>query len=114
MKFSVIDTATGEYPDLWEIALKEEWAKSLCYCDMEGFAIEEDGTLILLDECGRHEYCPEDRFEIVPYQVTNADRIRAMTDEELAHWIHGVIHDPLIERDFYEWLDWLKEEAHDN
>ena len=47
------------------IAAKEEWAKGLCYCDMEGFAIEEDGTLILLDECGKQKNCPEGRFEIV-------------------------------------------------
>lgn len=65
MKFTVVDKKTGEYPDLWDIALKEEWAKGLMYCDMEGFAIEENGMLILLDECGRHAYCPEDRFEIV-------------------------------------------------
>ena len=63
--FTVIDTKTGEYPDLCEIALNEDWAKGLMYCDMEGFAIEEDGTLILLDECGKHRYCPEGRFEIV-------------------------------------------------
>lgn len=65
MKFTVVDKKTGEYPDLLDIALKEEWAKGLMYCDMEGFAIEEDGMLILLDECGRHAYCPEDRFGIV-------------------------------------------------
>lgn len=64
--FDVIDTKTGEYPDLWEIALKEDWANDLMYCDMEGFAIEEDGTLLLLDECGKHAYCPEGRFKIVP------------------------------------------------
>jgi len=64
--FDVIDTKTGEYPDLWEIALKEDWADGLMYCDMEGFAIEEDGTLLLLDECGKHAYCPEGRFKIVP------------------------------------------------
>lgn len=63
--FSVIDKKTGKYPDLEKIALKEEWAQGLMYCDMEGFALEEDGTLLLLDECGRHEYCPEGRFEIV-------------------------------------------------
>ena len=64
--FDVIDTKTGEYPDLWKIALKEDWANGLMYCDMEGFAIEEDGTLLLLDECGKHAYCPEGRFKIVP------------------------------------------------
>ena len=66
MTFRVIDKKTGKEADTWEIALKEDWAKRLCYCDMEGFAIEEDGTLLLLDECGRFEYCPEGRFEIVP------------------------------------------------
>lgn len=63
--FSVIDKKTGKYPDLEKIALKEDWAQGLMYCDMEGFALEEDGTLLLLDECGRQAYCPPDRFEIV-------------------------------------------------
>lgn len=62
--FDVIDTKTGEYPDLWDIALKEDWAKGLMYCDMEGFAIEEDGTLLLMDECGKIRYCPIGRFEV--------------------------------------------------
>ena len=65
MNFTVIDNKTGEYPDLCKIALEEEWAKGLIYCDMEGFALLEDGTLILLDECGRHEYCPSDRFTVI-------------------------------------------------
>lgn len=62
--FTVIDNKTGEEADPYDIALNEDWAKSLMYCDMEGFAIEEDGTLILLDECGRHKYCPVGRFEV--------------------------------------------------
>lgn len=63
--FSVIDKKTGKYPDLEKIALEEDWADGLMYCDMEGFALEEDGTLLLLDECGRQACCPPDRFEIV-------------------------------------------------
>lgn len=54
----------GEEPDLWKIALEEEWAKGLEYCDMEGFALLEDGTLILTDECGNFAFCPPDRFKI--------------------------------------------------
>ena len=64
-QFTVIDKNTGEYPDLETIALTEDWAKGLVYCDMEGFAIQEDGTLILMDECGNLRYCPPDRFEVV-------------------------------------------------
>ena len=70
--FHVIDKTTGKEADPYEIALNEDWAKSLCYCDMEGFAILEDGTLILADECGRFEFIQEnDRFEIVWDEVTD-------------------------------------------
>lgn len=65
MKFRVIDKKTGKEADPYEIALHEEWAKELCYCDMDGFAILEDGTLLLVDECGKFEYCDADRFKVV-------------------------------------------------
>jgi hypothetical protein len=48
----VVDAQTGAEPDLEEIALHENWARHLMYCDLDGFSIEEDGTLPLLDECG--------------------------------------------------------------
>ena len=32
---------------------------------MDGFAILEDGTLLLVDECGKFEYCDTDRFKVV-------------------------------------------------
>jgi hypothetical protein len=63
-RFIVIDLKTGEEPDLAKIAIEEEWAKGLIYCDMEGFAIDQDGLLLLLDECGSHRYCPRGRFKI--------------------------------------------------
>jgi hypothetical protein len=68
MAFRVIDTKTKKEADTYKIALKEEWAKGLIYCDMEGFFIGEDGTLILVDECGKFAYCPEGRFivEVLP------------------------------------------------
>ena len=65
MKFRVIDNKTGKEADTWNIALHEEWAQSLIYCDMEGFAITEDGNLVLMDECGHSVYCDADRFEVV-------------------------------------------------
>lgn len=45
--------------------------------------------------------------------ITNADLIRAMTDEELAEWAWGVetagrAYGP---RGKKAWLDWLKQEA---
>jgi hypothetical protein len=62
--FNVIDLETGEEPDMENIALNEEWARGLMYCDMEGFYIGEDGTLILADECGNFAYCPDNRFRV--------------------------------------------------
>ena len=64
LEFKVIDNNTGKEADIGKIALKEDWAKGLMYCDMQGFAILDDGNLILLDECGKFEYCPSERFSI--------------------------------------------------
>lgn len=64
MTFNVIDPKTGEYPDLEQISRTEEWAKNLISDDVEGFCINEDGNLILMDECGNYAYCPVDRFKI--------------------------------------------------
>lgn len=63
--FTVIDTKTGKEADEYAIALHEDWAKHLCYCDMEGWAIENDGTLLLVDECGRFAYADRERFKVV-------------------------------------------------
>lgn len=82
MTFRVIDKITGEEPDTWEIAATENWAKSLMYCDIEGFAVEEDGTLILMDECGKFEYCPVDRFRVVPDETERiVEQLEAMKHE---------------------------------
>lgn len=64
--FSVIDPKTGSYPNCERIALKEDWAKRLVYCDVDQFAITEDGTLILIDDCGNVAYPPAGRFVVVP------------------------------------------------
>ena len=63
--FIVVDKRKNKEADCYNIALKEDWAKDLCYCDMDGFAITQDGMLILLDECGRYTYCPDNRFKVV-------------------------------------------------
>ena len=63
--FTVIDTKTGKEADEYEIALHEDWAKELCYCDMDGWAIMDDGTLLLVDECGRCAYADRERFKVV-------------------------------------------------
>ena len=46
--------------------------------------------------------------DFIPKPITNADRIRAMTDEKLATFLFQSRIDKLSER---EWLDWLKQEV---
>ena len=65
LPFVVVDKKTKKEADCYKIARKEEWAKHLCYCDIDGFAIMQDGTLILLDDCGEVAYCPDNRFKVV-------------------------------------------------
>lgn len=64
MQFEIIDLITGKYPDIYNIALKEEWAKDLKCGYVDGFFIGENGELILADKCGNCVDCPHDRFEI--------------------------------------------------
>ena len=62
--FIVIDSQTGKEADPYNIALHEDWARHLCYCDMDGWAIQDDGSLLLLDECGRYAYADRERFKV--------------------------------------------------
>lgn len=59
---------------------------------------------------------------ITPYtheswKKTNADRIRAMSDEELAEFLDSIVQDwhqgtaQIGDRIIDSWLDWLKEEV---
>lgn len=63
--FRVIDTKTGKEADTYEIALHEDWAKHLIYCDIDGWAIGDDGSLMLLDDCGNFAYTDRERFKVV-------------------------------------------------
>lgn len=66
--FIVIDRETRKEADLYAIVLesykKKGWARNLIYCDLEGWAIEQGGTLIIVDECGNYAYPSADRFWI--------------------------------------------------
>lgn len=63
--FTVIDSKTGKEADICKIARKEDWAAGLIYCDMEGWAIEENGSLILMDECGNYVFADRERFKVI-------------------------------------------------
>ena len=62
----------GRLVDDFEELCKQEWASDLIYCDIDGFVISEDGTLMLLDECGNYAYCPKGVFKII-YHINGQD-----------------------------------------
>ena len=68
---------------------------------------------LVLDDIGR-------RAEALKRKKTNADRVRAMTDEELAEFLNGTDGDFLptgealtVSAGKNRWLDWLRQEAKD-
>ena len=64
MNFQILDKKTMK-----EVSLDDftELAKNndLMEFDIEGFALQEDGTLLLCDECGRFAYVPREEKYII-------------------------------------------------
>lgn len=56
---------------------------------------------------------PDDYDFLVQYEPpqlkTNADRLRAMSDEEIAEWVSAITLDEFGDKK--DWLNWLEEEA---
>lgn len=82
------------------------------YCDMAQFGVHEPP----ITAC----------FKFKKKLLTNADRVRAMSDEELASFIHdrSCAYCPMDDCDgrmnvgrdacYKRWLDWLKQEVKSN
>jgi hypothetical protein len=65
--FHVVWSQNGELVDDLEatcLRYRDSWTKGLVYCDMDGFAVLSDGTLILCDECGNYAYPSPDLFRV--------------------------------------------------
>lgn len=63
MRFRVIDKKTGKEPTervIDNIAKKQ----NLMLYDIDQFAICEDGSIALLDDCGNVAYCDRKRFKV--------------------------------------------------
>ena len=64
MRFQVLDKKTMKevsLDDFTELAINND----LMEFDIEGFALQEDGTLLLCDECGRFAYVPREEKYII-------------------------------------------------
>lgn len=61
--FFVIDPQTHKEVNAVAISETEPWAKDLT-CNIDGFALTEDGYLVLFDNCGHLAYVPDGRFNV--------------------------------------------------
>ncbi len=95
----VIVTTTGKAP-YYEIKYKEI-GEDVYRVGYGSYKL--DNVLAWRDEC----------FELVRDTRTNADRIRSMSDEELAEWFDTVTKDVLDGSTWNKkgWLKWLKAES---
>jgi hypothetical protein len=50
--------------EMAELAHTAPWTDGLTYSDMQGFAVESDGSLLLLDECGAYCSPPVGLFRV--------------------------------------------------
>lgn len=93
----------------------------------------DDGDIGFCDKCYYNHILeekgiPPTEYEVKPKPQTNADRIRSMTDEELAQWLDDIskaCYDEGYTKETDEpqmspypctaskWLNWLKQEATD-
>lgn len=91
MEFRVIDNSTNEVisiEKIREIARENE----LHDMDLEGFAVTEDGIILLCDECGNFAYLSGDDYRI---EVTSASE--GELDEIVRHEIAVTDIDALAE-----------------
>lgn len=58
--------------DAYKFCKENEWASHLIYCDIDGFAIGEQGDLMLIDDCSNVAYCPRGMFKII-YHINGQD-----------------------------------------
>ena len=91
--------------------------------EVKDYSPSKDARLInCKTECG-NERCFAKRYGLFaektchnfvePKLITNADRIRGMTDEELAHLLHSAEEHLFTGNlwNYEKWTEWLKQEA---
>ena len=64
MKFRVIDKKTGKEPT-YRVIKNIAKKGGLMTMDIDQFFVGEDGTLVLVDDCGNFAYCDTKRFGVV-------------------------------------------------
>ena len=89
-----------------------------------GISLYEEGTrkpkiYIIKKLAEALEVDAEELLTKRPLKITNADRIRSMSDEELAEWLTTITNDAqraIVESQCfvdYQWKEWLQSEVED-
>ena len=68
MTFKVIDKKTGKEPT-YRVIQNIAKRGGLLEMDIDQFFVGEDGSLVLVDDCGNMTYCDTKRFKIVPQEA---------------------------------------------
>lgn len=63
MIYEIIDTRTGERAKAYEL-VQEPWAEKTRGWDWPILAVDENGDVILTDDCGNYDGVPEGRVEV--------------------------------------------------
>ncbi len=86
----------------------EKWPTGCMFCDL----LMCDGKKDMVGKALEVKHGEGGQLTLAPKPITNADRIRHMTDEELAETFDLLTRTkPETKDDKQEWLDWLKREA---
>ncbi len=100
-----------------EMNIDNQWIKGKI---VNGYRTH-DGLINMNTEDGKNCWCGVDG-EYIHFRkcddslgdlLTNAERIRSMSDEELAKWLTSITNDAQSDariRCDYQWSEWLKEE----
>lgn len=85
-----------------------------CKADNKSESICDAGIACYVLRCGEYGCALNgktvDKLLRMKKAATNADRIRSMTDEELAEWLdNNTYRFPM----YKDWMDWLRQEATD-
>lgn len=63
MIYEIIDTRTGERAKA-RMLVQEPWAEKTQGCGWPALAIDENGDVMLTDDCGNYDMVPEGRVEV--------------------------------------------------
>lgn len=80
--FKIIDRKTGKEPTDRVIAAQARLGQ-LITCDIDGFYVNEDGQIILVDDCGNCTWLDMNRFKVCEHDKSDVlNKIKAEIEEQ--------------------------------